>query len=90
MQSVTCFSSALQSDLLSGMRWPRTYKSSSCYARWVNAFFLLACLEGCRVLCVWPQKAVTSPPQKAGNLAPNPCKVPVGLVHTGYDLCCVL
>ena len=45
-QSVTCFSFALQSELLSGMRWPPTSKSSSCCARWVGAFLPLVCLEG--------------------------------------------
>ena len=39
VQSVTCFSFALQSELPSGMRWPPTYKSTSWCRRWV----------GCRV-----------------------------------------
>lgn len=39
MQSVTCFSFALQSELPSGMRWPPTYKSTSWCRRCV----------GCRV-----------------------------------------
>ena len=80
MQSVTRFSSALQSELPSGMRWPSTSRSSSCYARWVGQVFLLVCLEGWGVPSPWATEC------KQGTQPPNPCQVPAGLPHAWYDL----